>query len=94
MGDESLENILINSVAPTLAAYATEKGEEQFFERALNLWQQLKPESNSIITAWNDLGLKTINAFDSQGLIEQMNSFCKKRNCLNCPVGTSILKPV
>jgi hypothetical protein len=94
LGDESIENLLINSVAPTLAAYATEKGEEVFFERALNLLQHLKPESNSIISAWNDLGLKTSNAFDSQGLIEQMNSFCKKRNCLNCAVGASLLKPI
>jgi hypothetical protein len=94
LGEESIENILINSVAPSLAAYATEKGEETFFERALNLLQQLKPESNSIITAWKELGLQAINAFDSQGLIEQMNSFCKKRNCLNCSVGTALIKPV
>lgn len=94
LGDESIENILINSIAATLAAYATEKADEMFFERALNLLQQLKPESNSIIKAWNALGLKATNAFDSQGLIEQMNSFCKKRNCLNCAVGASILKPV
>lgn len=94
LGEESIENILINTVAPMLAAFAYEKGDEIFFERALSLLQQLKPESNAITRAWNALGLKAKSAFDSQGLIEQMNSFCKKRNCLNCSVGASLLKPV
>ena len=93
MGEESLENILINSVIPTLAAYAIEGGEEKYFNRGLVFLQKLKPESNSIIRSWNELGLKAINAFDSQGMIEQMNSFCKKRNCLNCVTGAAILKP-
>lgn len=93
LGDDSLDNILINSVTPTLAAYAIETGEEKYFNHALTLLQKIKPESNSIIRAWNDLGLKAANAFDTQGMIEQMNSFCKKRQCLNCAVGAAILKP-
>lgn len=94
LGDESIDNILINSVVPTLAAYAVEKDDEIFFEKAISLLQQLKPESNNIIRAWEVLKLKATNSFDSQGLIEQMNSFCKKRNCLNCAVGASLLKPI
>jgi len=93
IGDESLENILINSVIPTLAAYATETGEEKYFDLGLAVLQKLKPENNSIIRAWSEIGLKAASAFDSQGMIEQMNSFCKKRNCLNCTVGSAILKP-
>jgi Protein of unknown function (DUF2851) len=93
LGDESVDNILINSIVPTLAAYAEEKGEERFFDRALHILEQIKPESNAITRAWEELGTKATNAFDSQGLIEQMNSFCKRRNCLNCAVGTALLKP-
>jgi hypothetical protein len=93
MGEESLGNILINSVIPTLAAYATETGEERFFDRALGFLQKIKSEGNSIVRAWADLGLKAASAFDSQGMIEQMNSFCKKHNCLNCAVGAAILRP-
>jgi hypothetical protein len=93
MGEESLDNILINSVIPTLAAYATETGEERFFDRALSFLQKTKTENNTIVRAWTDLGLKSASAFDSQGMIEQMNSFCKKHNCLNCSVGAAILKP-
>lgn len=94
IGDESLDNILINSVIPTLAAYGMETSEERFFDRALEFLQKIKPENNAIVRAWSDLGLKSTNAFDSQGMIEQMNSFCKRHNCLNCSVGAAILKPV
>lgn len=94
MGEESVDNILINSVIPTLAAYATETGEEKYFDRALHILQKLRPEDNSIVRAWAALGLEASSAFDSQGLIEQMNSFCKRHNCLNCAVGAAILKPV
>ena len=93
LGELSIENIIINTVVPVLVAYSFQKGEEQYFNRALDLLQQLKSESNSITRQWQSLGLKLNSAFDSQGLIEQMNSNCKKRNCLNCAVGSAILKP-
>jgi hypothetical protein len=94
IGEESVDNILINTVVPVLAAYAQEKGDETFFNRALEFLQQIKGESNSIIKMWQSLNVKAVNAFDSQGLIEQKNSNCKKRNCLNCTVGNYLLKPV
>ena len=93
LGELSIENIIINTVVPVLVAYSFQKGEEQYFNLALDLLQQLKSESNSITRQWQSLGLKLNSAFDSQGLIEQMNSNCKKRNCLNCAVGSAILKP-
>lgn len=93
IGDESVDNILINSVIPTLAAYATETGEEKYFDRALTFLQKLKPENNTITRTWLSLGLKATHAFDSQGMIEQMNTLCKKRNCLHCTVGAALIKP-
>ena len=94
LGEGSIENIVINSVVPALVAYSVEKDDAEYFHRAVNILQALKPESNSITKQWQSLGLKLTNAFDAQGLIEQMNSFCKRRNCLNCSVGAAILKPI
>ena len=93
LGEESIDNIMINSVVPTLVAYAQEKGDEAYFNRAMEFLEHVHPESNSIIQAWKSLGIIASNAFDSQGLIEQMNLNCKKRNCLNCAVGNFLLKP-
>ena len=60
---------------------------------AQRLLQQLPAEQNKITKEWNELGLKVKNAFDSQAVIELYNNFCQKRQCLNCSIGISILKP-
>lgn len=93
VGDDSVDNIIINSVVPTLAAYAIEKDDDRCFNRAQQFLERIKPEMNSIIRVWQNLGVSVTSAFDSQGLIEQMNSNCMRRNCLNCSVGNYLLKP-
>jgi hypothetical protein len=64
-----------------------------YIDNAVELLQQLPAEQNKITRTWNELGLKVKTAFDSQSLIELYNNFCQKRQCLNCSVGISILKP-
>lgn len=93
MGATSIDNIIINTVVPALAGYATRMGESRFFDRALEFMAQLPAEKNSLTALWQPLGLANKSAFDSQGLIEQVNNFCKKRQCLHCAIGASILKP-
>jgi hypothetical protein len=93
MGESSIHNIIINTVAPLLVAYGKHKDEQLFIDRAVEFLQQLPAEENKITRTWNELGLKVKTAFDSQSLIELYNNFCQKRQCLNCAVGISILKP-
>ena len=93
LGAESIQNVVINTVAPLLVAYGKHKDEQAYIDRAVELLQQLPAEQNKITKEWNELGLKVRNAFDSQALIELHNSFCQKRQCLNCSIGISILKP-
>lgn len=93
LGDSSFENIVINTIVPLLVAYGKYKDEQRPTDKALDLLNQLPAEENKITRLWNDLGLKVKNAFDSQALIELHNNFCQKRQCLNCNIGSSILKP-
>ena len=93
LGESSIQNIIINTVAPLLVAYGKYKDEQLFIDRALELLQQLPAEQNKITRTWSALGLNVKTAFDSQSLIELYNNFCQKRQCLNCSVGISILKP-
>lgn len=93
MGIASIENLIINAVAPMLVAYGKAKDETIYIERAVHLLQQLPGESNKITRLWDELGLKMKTAFDSQAGIELYNNFCKKRQCLNCSVGVALLKP-
>jgi len=93
IGESSIQNIIINTVAPVLVAYGKYKDEQLFIDKAVELLQQLPAEQNKITRTWSALGLNVKTAFDSQSLIELYNNFCQKRQCLNCTVGISILKP-
>lgn len=90
-GKSSLENILINSVAPILAAYAKFLDELQYLERAQALLEQLPSEVNSITKKWINVGVLPDHAADSQALIYQYREFCMKKRCLNCNIGISVL---
>jgi len=93
IGESSIQNIIINTVAPLLVAYGKYKDDQLFIDRAIELLQQLPAEQNKITRTWSELGLKVKTSFDSQALIELYNNFCQKRQCLNCSVGISLLKP-
>jgi len=70
-----------------------EKGEEDYIERAQSILQEMPEESNKITRAWDELNWKVQNAFDSQGLIQLYTNYCQCKNCLNCSIGASFLRP-
>lgn len=92
LGKSSIENILINSVAPLLVAYGRYSDDQTFVDRAVEILQSLAAENNKITRLWSDMGHTVNSAFDSQGLIELYNNFCMKRRCLECVIGSQIIK--
>lgn len=92
-GKESVAGLRINTLVPLLSAYYQLTGNHDYFNRALRLLEDTPPERNFITRLWDSLRLPGRSAFDSQGLIEQYNELCTKRECLKCPVGAGILRP-
>lgn len=92
LGDATIENIIINSIVPTLAAYSIYKDESIWMERALDLLTKVSAEKNNIIDEWKALGWSVTSAFDSQALIELKNNFCTKRLCLQCTIGHTLIR--
>ncbi len=92
IGEASIQNILINTVAPLLVAYSISKTEPQYIDKAINLLEDIKSEKNKITRFWDSLGYSSKNAFDSQGKIELFNEYCSKKACLSCNIGSSLLK--
>ena len=92
LGKSSIENILINTVAPLLVAYGRHIDDQVFIDRAIEILHSLSTENNKITRLWMDIGYNVNSAFDSQGLIELYNNFCMKRRCLECTVGSQIIK--
>lgn len=92
LGDASIENILINTVAPLLAACSRQKDDPGLIERAVNVLQQCGAEDNTVIRQWNALGMTAATAFDSQGLLGLHQDYCLRKKCLECTIGASFVK--
>lgn len=92
LGKSSKENILINSVVPLLFFYSTILGDDSLKEKAMEILEFLPAENNAITRTWESLGERPISAFDSQSLIEQFQGFCSNKKCLDCPVGTYLIR--
>jgi hypothetical protein len=92
MGNDSVVNIVINTVVPLLVTYANEKDNREYLAKAIELLEELPSENNTITKHWQTMGIPMKTAFDSQAGIEWFNNFCKVKKCLSCRVGTAILK--
>ncbi|MCS7018106.1 MAG: DUF2851 family protein [Cytophagales bacterium] len=92
LGRESALTLLINTVFPLLAAYAQREGGEDCMERAVQLMAQLPPEDNAVTRRWQPLPLRLQTAADTQAAIELYNEFCCPRRCLQCGIGTYLVR--
>ncbi len=92
-GQASSDVVIINSVVPLLVAYGKAKDDWSLVDKAVAILQEIPTEKNKIVTMWKNLGYASKTAFDSQGLIELYHHFCEQRQCLNCAIGSSILRP-
>ena len=87
----SVENLLINTTVPLLVAYSQCLDEPKYMDKALQILESLKPERNHITNRWQELGVSSVNAFESQALIEMYNNYCLKKRCLSCKIGVGLI---
>ena len=92
LGTSSVDNILINTVAPLLFSYGVHKDLEELKEKALELLASVKAEKNSITNRWKEIGIEITPAFDSQAIIELNNEYCMRKRSLFCSIGTDIIR--
>jgi FtsZ-binding cell division protein ZapB len=94
LGEDSIHNIIINTIVPFLFVYGKLKGDETYIERALRFLEKLDGEANSIINAWSNLNVSVKTAADTQALLQLKNKYCDFKRCLQCPIGNYLLKKV
>lgn len=92
LGRDTIHLLFINTIAPFLFLYGQRRGEEKFQERALELLAATRPESNVVIRRWKSIGADADSAFQTQALLQLKNEYCDKKRCLECAVGSAILK--
>lgn len=88
----SRENLIINTAVPFLAALAKYKDDTSHLDKALSLLTHLKSENNHITDTWKGIGWNVSSAFDSQGLIQLYNVYCKQKRCIECTIGVSLVR--
>jgi len=90
-GDTAIDILLINAVIPLLFTYGKIKHHDDYCIRALDFLEEIPPENNRIIKEWNETGVIASSAFDTQGLLQLRNEYCRKRRCLDCHIGSELI---
>ncbi len=92
LGTSSIENILINTLAPFLFFYGKQKNEPHQVDKAFEWLEQCLPENNVTIRGWKELNIKANSAYQSQALIQLKNEYCNAKKCLTCTIGLKLLQ--
>lgn len=90
-GEKSADIIIINAVVPVLYVYGKQRAQAEYSERAVSLLEQTEYEDNSVIRDWCETGISIVTALESQALLQLRDCYCRKRRCLDCRVGFSLL---
>ncbi len=86
-------NILgINVVVMIQFAYGSYTMDDNLVDRAQNLIQDLKAESNKYINCWRDYGIRPKTAFEGQALIQISEKYCSEARCKECYIGERAIK--
>ena len=91
-GRGSIDNILINTLAPFLFYYGKQHHESDQVDKAIRWLEECPAESNSTIRRWKGLGLKINSAYESQALLQLKNEYCDEKKCLICSIGLKLLE--
>jgi hypothetical protein len=92
LGKTSVQNIVINTVAPIQFLYAARQDTYKLQEQALQLLEAVPAEANNITRIWEDNGWKATNAAQSQALLQLYNNYCSAKRCLECTIGLNIIR--
>jgi len=92
LGRQTVRSLIINAVVPLLLAYAQWQGDDERCEKALNLLEELPPESNRYINQWTEAGITAKSAMDTQALLHLFKNYCQPHKCLRCRIGCWLLK--
>jgi hypothetical protein len=84
--------IIINTIVPLQFLYAKSQNKE-VSEQLIQLLSSIPSEKNTIIDKFNEIGLPSKSAFESQGLLQLKNEYCNKKRCMECAIGIEVLKP-
>ncbi|MFN8165829.1 MAG: DUF2851 family protein [Bacteroidia bacterium] len=91
LGAGSIDNLLINTVAPFLFTRALYERSDELRDFAIGMLNNISPEDNLIIRNWKSCGIKAGSAGRTQALIQLKQLHCAEKKCLSCSIGTRLI---
>lgn len=85
-----IDLLIINTIIPIKFCYYKTKGFDNNTD-ILNLISSLPPEKNTIIKRFNELGIESGSALDTQAILQLYNNYCTPKKCLDCAIGNKLL---
>ncbi|MEO6904697.1 MAG: DUF2851 family protein [Bacteroidia bacterium] len=92
LGDDAINNIIINTIVPFLFTYGKQKNDEKYVDKALTFLEQVEGEKNTIIKEWDNLNMPVKNAYSTQALLQLKQEYCNNKKCLTCAIGNYLIK--
>ncbi len=83
--------LIINAIIPLKFCYAKHLGKE-INEEIIQISTTIKAEDNSILSNFKKHGVQVKNAKDSQAMLQMYKKYCFVNRCLDCQVGSSLLR--
>jgi hypothetical protein len=91
MGESCINLVIVNGLSPFLFCYGLEKGKPDICEAVLAFLETVPGEKNSITERWRAAGFPTDNSLLTQSLIHLKQSYCDRKRCLECRIGSTLL---
>lgn len=92
LGEDSIHLLAINVIAPFRFFYGRVNDLPAYREGATTLLESLPPERNCEIRKWEELGFVADHSLHSQALIQLKRGYCDTKRCLECRLGSAIMK--
>ncbi len=92
LSKDFIDLLIINTIVPLKFAYAHYQNKPADIQLLVKLLKAIKPEKNIIIDKYKTLGVEATTAFDTQSLLQLKKNYCDNKKCLDCAIGTLILK--
>ncbi|CAM4183164.1 DUF2851 domain-containing protein [Zobellia roscoffensis] len=86
-----IDLLIVNAILPLQFCYAKYQGKD-VNESIINIISNIKKEENTVVGNFKTHGLSAGNAQESQALLQLYNSYCTQNKCLQCAVGTNLLR--
>lgn len=91
MGQQTIDILLINTVIPFRFLYGQMHDDTVMTDKAIRLLEEMEPEENRLLRAWEKYGIESRSAAESQALIELSTHYCARKKCLQCGVGVRLV---